>query len=138
MISYEIKPLVVRFMCLGMYWIHNTVIRRDRSRGKEIHKIIFILFVNLIMDPPVIILLASKEKLDYVDNKIILIQLKAMRKLSADYISLCRIPTALEFMLDTSVRNRSISHCGLGSIYHSYVHRAEIHFEPLAKVLNDN
>ena len=132
--SYEIKPLVVRFMCLGMYWIHNTVIIRDRSCGKEIHNIIFILFVNLRMDPPVIILLVSKEKMDHVDNKIILIQLKAMRKLSADYISLCRIPTALEFMLDTSVRNRAISHCGLGSIYHPYIHQTQGHFEPLTSV----
>ena len=31
--SCDVKPLVVR---LSMYWLHATVIRRDRSRGKMI------------------------------------------------------------------------------------------------------
>ena len=55
-------------MCLSMYWLHTTVIRRDRSRGKMIPKIIFILFVNLKRDSPSNIFLSSKELLDYLDN----------------------------------------------------------------------
>ena len=42
--SCDVKPLVVRLMCLSMYWIHTTVIQQDRSRGNMIPKIIFILF----------------------------------------------------------------------------------------------
>ena len=57
-------------MCLSMYWLHTTIIRQDRSRGKMIPNIIFILFVNLIMDSPANILLASKELLDYLDNEL--------------------------------------------------------------------
>ena len=37
------KPLVVRLMYLIMYWLHTTVIRRDRSREKMIPKVIFTL-----------------------------------------------------------------------------------------------
>ena len=36
-----------------------------------IPKIIFILFVNLRMDSPANILLASKKKLDYLDNELV-------------------------------------------------------------------
>ena len=50
--SCDVKTLVVRLMCLIMYWLNTTVIRQDRSRGKIIPKIIFILFVNLRMDSP--------------------------------------------------------------------------------------
>ena len=57
-------------MCISMYWLHNTVIRQDRSRGKMIRKIIFIIFVNLRMDSPANILLDSEEKLDYLDNEL--------------------------------------------------------------------
>ena len=56
----DVKRLVVRLMCLSMNWLHNTVIRQNRSRGKMIPKIIFILFVNLRMDSPDNVLLASK------------------------------------------------------------------------------
>ena len=66
--SCDVKPLMVRFMCLSMYWIHTTVIRRDRSRDKMIPKIIFIPFVNLIMNSPSNIFLAFKEWLDYLEN----------------------------------------------------------------------
>ena len=58
--SCNVKPLVVRLMCLSMYWLHTKVIRQYISRGKMIPKIIFILFVNLRMDSPANILLASK------------------------------------------------------------------------------
>ena len=44
LMSCDVKPLAVRLMCLSIYWLHTTVIRRDRSRGKMIPKIIFILF----------------------------------------------------------------------------------------------
>ena len=43
--SCDIKPLVVRLRCLRMYWLHTTVIGRDRSRGNMIPKINFILFL---------------------------------------------------------------------------------------------
>ena len=43
LISCDYKPLVVRIMCLGMYWLHNTVLRQYRSREKMIPKIIFTL-----------------------------------------------------------------------------------------------
>ena len=46
----DVKRLVVRLMCLSMYWLHTTVIRRDRSDGKMIPNIILTLFVNLRMD----------------------------------------------------------------------------------------
>ena len=69
--SCDVKLLVLQLMCLSMYWIHNTIIRQDRSRGKMIPKIIFILFVNLRMDSPSDILLASKELLEYLDNKLV-------------------------------------------------------------------
>ena len=36
LISCVVKPLVVRLMCLIMYWLHTTVIQQDRSRGKMI------------------------------------------------------------------------------------------------------
>ena len=68
--SCDVKLLVVRLMCISMYWLHNTVIRRYRSRGKMIPNIIFILLVNLRMDSPANILFASKEQLDYLDNKL--------------------------------------------------------------------
>ena len=58
--SCDVTPLVVRFMRLSMYWLHTTFIRRYKHRGKIILKIIFILFVNLKMDSPANILLASK------------------------------------------------------------------------------
>ena len=59
--SCDVKPLVVRLMCLSMYWLHTAVIRRDRSRENIILTIIFILFVNLRMDSPANTLLDSKE-----------------------------------------------------------------------------
>ena len=68
--SCDVKLLVVRLMRLIMYWLHNTVIRQDRSRGKMITKIIFILFVNLRKDSPAYILIYSKEQLDYIHNKL--------------------------------------------------------------------
>ena len=37
-----------------------------------IPKIIFILFVNLRMDSPANVLLASKERLDYLENDLLL------------------------------------------------------------------
>ena len=43
LMSYDVKMLVARLMCLGMYWLHTTVIRRDRSCGKMIPKIILTL-----------------------------------------------------------------------------------------------
>ena len=58
LMSCDVKPLVVWLMCINMYWLHTTVIRRYRSRGKMIPKIIFILFLNLRMDSPANILLA--------------------------------------------------------------------------------
>ena len=58
-------------MCLSMYWLHTTVIRRDRSRGKIISNIIFILLVNLRMDSPADILLDFKERLDYLDKQLV-------------------------------------------------------------------
>ena len=66
--SCDVKPLVVRLMCLSRYWLHTTVLRQDRSRGKIIRKILFLLFVNLRMNSPDNILLASKERLEYLDN----------------------------------------------------------------------
>ena len=69
--SCEVKLLVVRLMCLSMHWIHTTVIQQYRSRGKMIPNIFFILFVNLRMDSPANIFLASKEPLDYLDNKLV-------------------------------------------------------------------
>ena len=67
----DVKPLVVRLMCLSMYCLHTTVIRRDRSRGKMIPKIIFTIFVNLRMDSPANTLLASKERLDLLENDLV-------------------------------------------------------------------
>ena len=58
-------------MCLSMYWIHTTVIGRYRSCGKTIPKIIFILFVNLKIYSPANILLASKERLEYLENDLV-------------------------------------------------------------------
>ena len=69
--SCDVKPLVVRIMCISMYWLHTTVIGRDRSYGKMIPKIFFILFVNLRMDSPANILLASKGLLDYLDKDLV-------------------------------------------------------------------
>ena len=71
LMSCDGKTLVVRLMCISIYWLHATVIRRDISRGKMITKIIFILFVNLRMDSSANILLAYKEKLDYLENKLV-------------------------------------------------------------------
>ena len=65
------KPLVMQVMCLSMYWLHTTVILQDRRRWKMIPNIIFILFVNLRLDSPANILFASKERLDYIDKKIV-------------------------------------------------------------------
>ena len=69
--SCDVKPFMVRLMCLSMYWLHTTVIRQDRSRGKMIPKIIFILFVNLIIYSPANILISSNERLDYLDNELV-------------------------------------------------------------------
>ena len=69
--SCDVKLLVVRLMCLSMYWLHTTVIRRDRSRGKIISNIIFILLENLRMDSPADILLDFKERLDYLDKQLV-------------------------------------------------------------------
>ena len=65
--SCDVKQLVVQFMCVSMYWLHT----RNRSLGKMIPKIIFILFVNLIMDSPADILLDSKEQLYYLYNELL-------------------------------------------------------------------
>ena len=71
LMSCDVKLLVVRLMFLIMYWLHTKVIRQDRSCGNMINKIIFILFVNLRMDSPADIFLASKERLDYLDKKLV-------------------------------------------------------------------
>ena len=71
LMSCVVKPLAVQVMCLNMYWLNLTVMRRDRSHGKMIPKIIFILFVNLRTDSPAYILLASKERLEYLDNNLV-------------------------------------------------------------------
>ena len=67
----DVKPLLVRLMCLSMYWLHTTLIRQDRSCSKMIPKIIFILFVHLRMNSPANILLGSKKRLDYLKNELV-------------------------------------------------------------------
>ena len=71
LMSYHVKLLVVRLMCLIMYWLHTTFILQDRSREKMIPKIIFIIFVNLRMYSPANILISYMEKLDYLYNKLV-------------------------------------------------------------------
>ena len=71
LMSCDVKKLVVRLMCLSMYLLHTTVIGKYISRGKMIPKIIFILFVNLRMDSPANALLASKERLDLLENDLV-------------------------------------------------------------------
>ena len=44
LMSCDYKPLVVWLMCLSMYRVNTTFLRRDRSRGNIILKITFILF----------------------------------------------------------------------------------------------
>ena len=73
MMSCGVKLLVVRLMYLSMYWLHTTVILKDRSRGKIIPKIIFIIYVNLRMDLPDNVFLASRELLEYLENDIYLL-----------------------------------------------------------------
>ena len=60
LISCDVKLLVVKVMCIIMYWLHTTVIQQDRIRGNIIPKIIFIIFVNLKMDSRADTLLAYK------------------------------------------------------------------------------
>ena len=75
-------------MCLSVYWLHTTVIRRDRSRGKMIPNIIFITFVNLRKDSPANILFASKERLYYLDNRLLpLIQGVPLSKVSTFFLN---------------------------------------------------
>ena len=71
LMSCDVKPLVVRILCLSIYCIHTTVIQQDISRGKIIPKIIFTFFVNLRKDSPAYILFAFKERLDHLDNKLV-------------------------------------------------------------------
>ena len=47
--SCDYKPLVVRLVCLSMYWLHTTFLRGYRSREKMIPKILFTLLLNLRM-----------------------------------------------------------------------------------------
>ena len=69
----DVKALVVRRVCLIMYWLHTTVIQRDRIREKIIPKIIFVLFVNLRMDSPTNVLLASKERVAQLEKHLDLV-----------------------------------------------------------------
>ena len=62
LISCDYRLLVVQRMCLSMYWLHTTVLRQDRSRGKMMPKIIFIIFVNLrTIHLPILYLLPNKD-----------------------------------------------------------------------------
>ena len=40
LMSCDYKTLVVRLMCLSMYWLHTTVLQQYRSREKMIPKMI--------------------------------------------------------------------------------------------------
>ena len=71
LMSCDVKTLVVWLMFLIMYWLHNTVIRRDRIQRNMTPKIIFIIFVKLRMDSPAGTLLASKERLYQLENDLV-------------------------------------------------------------------